>query len=95
MQDEQNKRRSVEMLMLQFNQRDMEKRRKVRYYRRNPKLMMTKKRIVIWATNEELITEFLKNLKSYKSLPLLLYHIQGNLEMKLDQDLGLCVVVNS
>jgi prolyl-tRNA synthetase len=41
-------------------------------------------------TNEELITDiFRASVKSYKSLPQLLYHIQWNLEMKLDQGLGL------
>ena len=34
-------------------------------------------------TNEELITDiFSKNIMSYKSLPLCLYHINGSLEMK-------------
>ena len=46
-------------------------------------------------TNEELITEiFRSSIKSYKSLPQLLYHIQWNLEMRSDQDLELCVAEN-
>ena len=39
-------------------------------------------------TNEELITDvFRSSVKSYKSLPQILYHIQWKLEMRLDQDL--------
>ena len=38
-------------------------------------------------TNEELVTDiFRSSVKSYKSLPQLLYHINGSLEMKLDPD---------
>ena len=78
--DEQNKAGAIEMLMPTIQSAEIwkESGRYDSYGQEMLKINDRQKRELLYGpTNEELITQIFKdNIKSYKSLPLLLYHIQ-------------------
>ena len=83
--EEQNLIGAQEMLMLTIQSADIWK-ESGRYEDYGDEMLRIKDRqgreMLYGPTNEELITEiFRSSVKSYKSLPQILYHINGNLEM--------------
>ena len=91
--DEQNKAGAIEMLMPTIQSAEIwkESGRYDSYGQEMLKINDRQKRELLYGpTNEELITQiFRDNIKSYKSLPLLLYHIQWKFRDELRPRFGI------